>query len=77
MSCEHHAGFDCEICWRDRVEVTLQRIAAALEPKTNPDEPPLIDGCRIVNRGDGNYVCRVHFRYWPIGSGICPGRNAR
>ena len=31
MSCEHHAGLDCEICWRDRIEALLERLVAAVE----------------------------------------------
>lgn len=59
----------------DIVRELLDRIDA-LEAH-DPNYPPLIDGCRIVRRGDGFDVCQVHLRHWLHGSEMCPGRNTR
>lgn len=58
----------------DTIASLLDKLVARPVPR-DPDDPPLIDGCRIVNRGDGHSVCRVHNRYWRTG-GVCPGRFA-
>ena len=57
------------------VRELVERIEA-LETR-DPNDPPLIDGCRIVHRGDGFDVCKVHYRYWKSGTEMCPGRNQR
>jgi hypothetical protein len=69
----------------DRIEALLERIADSVtfQPKhqpwnvREPMEVPLVDGCRIVHRGDGFDVCRVHFRYWKTGTQMCPGSQGR
>lgn len=40
-------------------------------------EAPLIDGCRIIHRGDGFDVCKVHYRHWKTGTEKCPGSQGR
>ena len=53
------------------VSLDLERV-----PVVDPNDPPVVDGCKVVDRGDGHYTCKIHYRYWPKGSGICPGRNS-
>ena len=68
----HVHDSDCIADALERIADRLDEMAALPRPVV-PDEPPLIDGCRIVHRGDGFDVCKVHSRYWKSGTEKCPG----